>query len=78
VTAARGECWVAVRAGSGDGRTLYQNVLAAGHTIRFSAPRLWVRLGDAANVDLRVNGKAVDTLSQDTLEFLASPRGLVG
>jgi uncharacterized protein DUF4115 len=57
LTATRGDCWVEVRDGSSSGKALYTGTLAAGNSLRFKRPKLWVRLGAAANVDLLVNGR---------------------
>lgn len=57
VSAARGECWVEVRAGSATGRPLYAGLLEAGGTLRFVRPKLWIRLGAPENVDLVLNGR---------------------
>jgi hypothetical protein len=76
LTAARGECWVSIRAGSAEGRVLYEGVVAAGERVRYSAARLWIRLGAAANVELRANGKPVDTLSAGTFDIVVTPTGV--
>jgi hypothetical protein len=57
LAAKRGDCWVEVRAGSLTGETLYAGMLANGRTLRFTRPRLWLRLGAASNVDIAVNGR---------------------
>src|SRR5437868_6371585 len=51
LTAARGDCWVDLRAGSASGRLLYSGILAASRSISFSGRRFWLRLGAASNVD---------------------------
>ncbi|MGH2799315.1 MAG: helix-turn-helix domain-containing protein [Thermoleophilaceae bacterium] len=45
VTAARGDCWLSVRAGSRDGRVLYEGTLREGDSLRFARKRLWIRMG---------------------------------
>jgi hypothetical protein len=57
LTARRGDCWVEVRAGSATGETLYAGTLASGRSLRFTRPRIWLRLGAASNVDIEVNGQ---------------------
>ena len=57
LAATRGDCWVEVRAGSATGQPLYAGTLLSGKTLRFSRPRLWLRLGAASNVDIMVNGR---------------------
>ena len=57
LAATRGDCWVEVRASSATGQLLYAGTLLSGKTLRFSRPRLWLRLGAASNVDITVNGQ---------------------
>ena len=57
LSAARGDCWVEVRAGSASGEALYAGTLATGRSLRFNRPKLWLRLGAASNVDIVVNGR---------------------
>jgi uncharacterized protein DUF4115 len=57
LSATRGDCWVEVRDGSPSGEALYTGTLATGASLTFARPKLWVRLGAAANVDLVVNGE---------------------
>jgi transcriptional regulator with XRE-family HTH domain len=60
IAAARGDCWLLVRADSQDGQILYEGTLRRGNAIRFRKPRLWVRLGAPWNVHLRLDGHALD------------------
>ena len=62
LTAARGDCWLLVRAGSQAGRTLYENLLRRGQRLSFRRPGLWIRLGAPGNVDIRLNGRPVGRL----------------
>jgi Helix-turn-helix domain/Domain of unknown function (DUF4115) len=57
LAAVRGDSWVEARSGSADGSLLYRGNLVRGRSIRLSAPRLWVRLGAASNLDLTLNGR---------------------
>jgi hypothetical protein len=57
LTAARGESWVAVRAGSETGASLYEGTLAQGDRLSYRRNRLWVRLGLPVNVDATIDGK---------------------
>jgi hypothetical protein len=57
LTASRGDCWVEARAGSATGETLYSGTLPGGRSLRFSRPKVWLRLGAASNVDLHINGR---------------------
>jgi Domain of unknown function (DUF4115) len=76
VSAVRGECWISVRAGSVEGKVLYEGILEQGRTERFAAPRLWMRLGAAANLDLTLNGKKVPALAAGTVDVVATPAGV--
>lgn len=76
LTAARGSCRVSIRRGSETGKVLFDGVLDGGRTIRLQGGRLWVRLGAAANVDLRVNGKRVRGLPGGTVDLIATRTGI--
>jgi hypothetical protein len=73
LTAARGECWVEARAGSPTGKTLYAGMLASGKSLRFSRPKIWLRLGAASNVDIEVNGRP-STVPSGTVELVLPTR----
>jgi hypothetical protein len=68
LAAARGDCWVEVRAGSATGPSLYSGTLTSGSTLRFNRPKLWLRLGAASNVDVMVNGRP-STVPSGTVEL---------
>ena len=57
LTAARGESWVAVRAGSESGALLYQGTLAEGDRLSYRRNRLWINLGLPTNVDATLAGE---------------------
>jgi hypothetical protein len=57
LTASRGDCWVEARAGSATGAILYSGTLANGRSLRFSRPKVWLRLGAASNLDIEINGR---------------------
>lgn len=57
LAAVRGDSWVEARSGSADGSLLYRGNLVRGRSIRLSAPRVWVRLGAASNLDVTLNGR---------------------
>ena len=59
LVAARGPCWLTVRAGSASGKTLYERMLEQGQRARFVGRRLWIRYGAPWNVEATVNGKHV-------------------
>jgi cytoskeleton protein RodZ len=71
ITAARGRCWLLVRAGGPNGTVLFEGVLEQGQAKRFPvASRLWVRMGRPNVLDIMLAGKPVSGLS-------ASPSNLV-
>jgi hypothetical protein len=60
VRAAHGSTLLIVRAGSENGRQLWNGTLSTGKGQRFSATHgLWVYLGSPENVSMRLNGRAV-------------------
>jgi hypothetical protein len=70
LTAVGGDCWMSVRRGSADGEVLYEDVLASGESVQFTAKRLWLRLGAASNVELSVNGRAVEDVPAGTVDLV--------
>ena len=58
LTAASGNCWLEVHAGSASGPLLYQGTLEQGQTQRFVKRRLWINVGAPENLAVRLNGKA--------------------
>ena len=66
LTAARGDCWVAVRAGAPNGELLFAGTIFEGETERFTARRLWLEIGRGENLNVSLNGKRVR-------DFPASP-----
>jgi Domain of unknown function (DUF4115) len=58
ITASRGDCWVSAHRGSEQGALLAERTLAEGSTLTLRAPRIWLELGAAGNVDVTVNGRA--------------------
>ncbi len=64
LTAARGDCWVAVRRGRPDGELLFSGTMFRGETKRFSARRLYLEFGDAPseNLSVRLNGRRIGTV----------------
>ena len=55
VTATRGDCWLAARAGSENGPVLEERILLQGESVRLRATRVWLSLGAASNVDVFVD-----------------------
>jgi transcriptional regulator with XRE-family HTH domain len=73
--AARGNCWLLVRDGSGAGPILYQGLLSEGQSLRFARRHLWIRVGAPWNLDARLNGAALASLRPDTGNVLVTPTG---
>jgi cytoskeleton protein RodZ len=77
LTAARGDCWVRVRAGSAAGELLYQGTLEQGQSQRFAKwKRLFVELGPAAYLDAKLNGKPVRNLPDGPSIVVVKPSGV--
>ncbi|HEU0304325.1 MAG TPA: DUF4115 domain-containing protein [Gaiellaceae bacterium] len=76
LTAARASSWLSVRAGAESARVLYEGVLAQGETVRFRAPRLWLRFGAASHLDLTIDGRLVELPLFGTFDAFAGPRGV--
>ena len=74
--AARGDCWLSIRAGTADGAVLYEGVLVSGRTLRVQRARLWIRLGAATNVDVTLNGRPVTAFATGTLDIVVTPAGI--
>jgi len=75
LVAARGPSWLLVRLGSESGRVLYEDMLQQGRTARFTARRLWIRIGAPWNVDASLNGKRAQ-LPATTGNVLVTPAAL--
>ena len=77
LTAARGDCWVQVRAGSASGELLYEGTLQQGQTQRFLKwKRLWMQLGAPSNVDARLNGRRVKDFPAQQSVVVVTARGV--
>ncbi len=76
--AARGPCWILVRAGSATGPIVYQGTLQKGSAVRLTRRRLWVRLGAPSSLDLRINGRLISGLTGvSPVNLLLTPRGVI-
>ena len=75
VKATRGDSWIEAHASSPRGPLLFRGVVARGRSLRFKGRILWLRLGAASNVDVRVNGRWVGYLS-GTIDILATSQGI--
>ncbi len=76
LTAARGDCWLSAHSGSAEGRLLYEGTLLSGRSLRLIGPRLWLRFGAAANLDLTLNGKRIAALPTGTGDVVATAKGI--
>jgi cytoskeleton protein RodZ len=76
LVAARGDCWLSIRAGSRDGRVLEEGLLREGAAVRVTAKRLWIRIGAPLNLDARLNGRVLRGLPADTGNVFVTPAGL--
>jgi cytoskeletal protein RodZ len=72
-----GDCWLSVRAGSREGRVLYEGMLRRGEQVRASGARLWIRVGAPWNLEARWNGRPLRGLPADTGNVLVTRRGVV-
>ena len=59
LTAARGNCWIEVHAGSPNGELLYEGTLELGQSQRFVRRRLWINVGAPANLAVTLNGRRI-------------------
>lgn len=75
LTATRGPCWLSVRVGTAAGRLVWEGTLQQSRRARFSARRLWIRLGAPWNVDASLNGRHV-SLPGSIGNVVVAPRGL--
>lgn len=76
LTAARGSCWLLVRAGSSSGPIVYQQTLRSGQTLRLSLHRtLWIRIGAPWNLNAAVGTSSV-SLPTHIADLVATRAGL--
>jgi cytoskeletal protein RodZ len=76
LVAVRGDCWLSVRAGSSEGRVLYEGMLRQGETAQVSGARLWIRIGAPWNLDASWNGRALRGLPGDTGNIVVTKAGV--
>jgi Helix-turn-helix domain/RodZ C-terminal domain len=77
LTAAGGDCWLQVRAGSASGELLYEGTLQQGQTQRFTKwKRLWMQLGAPAYLRGRVNGHRVTNVPTSPAVVIVTAKGL--
>lgn len=73
--AARGDCWMQVRAGSATGELLFEGTLEQGQTQPFTRKRIWIQLGAGEMLDVRLNGKKVDGFPAGASIVLVTAKG---
>ena len=78
LTAARGDCWVAVRSGGPEGELLFSGTIAYGSTERFVGRRLWLEFGaaPAENLNVKLNGRRVRSFPVDEPVVIVTPKGV--
>jgi hypothetical protein len=65
LTAARGDSWMAVRAGGPQGQELYTGTLEQGQKLPFNRRKLWIQLGRPDLVNAKLNGARVGNFPTD-------------
>lgn len=73
--AAGGDCWLSVRAGSANGKLLFEGFLFDGESRRFEAKQVWMRVGSGGNLAARLNGKPLRGLPAGTGDVLVTADG---
>jgi cytoskeleton protein RodZ len=76
VTAAHGDCWLEVHAGSAGGRLLYEGTLQQGQSQRFLARRLWVNARVPGNLSVKLNGELVSIGSRAAVVVLITANSI--
>lgn len=76
LAAARGDCWLLVRAGSERGPVLYEGILRRGGSLLFVRRFLWIRMGAPWNVNARLNGRLLHVPLSRPGNVLLDPRGV--
>ena len=59
IQASRGRSWIVIRARSSRGPVLYQGILEKGGVVEEHGTAFWAEVGAVANVDVRLDRKAV-------------------
>jgi transcriptional regulator with XRE-family HTH domain len=76
LTAARGDCWLSVHAGSPSGPLLYEGILPSGRSLWFARNILWIRMGDPSSLTARLDGVPVTNLPAQTGNVLVTRTGI--
>jgi hypothetical protein len=72
---ARDDSWLAVRRRSGDGRVVFQDILARGASVRVTGTAVWLRLNSPSSFDARLNGDPIRLPGRPGI-FLVTPAGI--
>jgi uncharacterized protein DUF4115 len=75
--AARGDCWLEVRAGSKSGELLFFGTLARGKSLPFQRSRLWLAFGAGSNLDVTVNGQRIENFPSGTTTATVTLKGVL-
>lgn len=77
LSAVRGDCWVQVRAGSANGRLIYEGTVQQGQTQRFARwTRLWLELGAPSNLNAHLNGRSVKDFPEQPSIVIVTAKGV--
>jgi hypothetical protein len=68
---------VQVRAGSANGRLIYEGTVQQGQTQRFARwTRLWLELGAPSNLNAHLNGRSVKDFPQQASIVIVTAKGV--
>ncbi|MEO8289770.1 MAG: RodZ domain-containing protein [Gaiellaceae bacterium] len=77
LTATGGDCWLQVRSRSATGKLLFEGTLQARQSQRFAdSKRLWIQLGNPANLIAKLNGTRVSNLPGGPAIVVATAKGV--
>jgi hypothetical protein len=78
LVATRGDSWLWVRAGSANGRTVYEGTLLQGKALPVTLANgpVWIRIGDPPSLDIRLGGTLVHGLPTQAGNVLLTRSGL--
>ncbi len=77
LTAARGNCWMQVRAGGVNGRLVWEGTVEEGQSQRFvKHRRLWVELGAPANLNAKLNGRRIANFPRQPAIVVVTAKGV--
>jgi cell division septum initiation protein DivIVA len=75
VRAVAGDSWLEVRAGSRDGKVLFEGFLYRGEGRKFVSRRIWLRVGRGGNLRAVLNGERLRELPHGTADVLVTAAG---